>query len=1037
MRKILYLIMLLIMLIVVSGCNTDNGIKLLYENPEIEMYVGETINVKPTILGEVEDGNYTLNYELSDIMAEIDDEGNLTALESGFIVVLVTINIDENAFASLTINIKDIEEGKYIINFDVNGGEKLDKETIIFSKDEKIELPIPVREGYIFLGWYIDDTLIETIKNRNYDLVAKWEYIPNKYTISYNIDNGVYLSKYNTRSELINDLILDIQSIKGEKYDLEYFMNVEDTGFGIFASTKNGKTFFSDSSMFLKWGWLIKYAKEVRILEDLDVSQYDNMLINRYVNTQAATINIELIAFISGRKINFTAGDVAFESSDYRIQETANGFWGMLHNSYMENNSFIKDTMLLSAIPNAVKVGGVFEGWYSSSDLNESSRITSTTKIDDDIILYPKFSAVSSTTNVKFDYNGGLTEELLNLYGNTISSLKISNFNGGEGFFSGYNNNIYMDSKSTDPKAQFSTRIYIAKDEYTNLYKIISILKSGSVSSWPKNAEYVVTISGQYSGTYDDNFNLANVKVGNNVIFDKEFSSASSLSLITMSICDSSVSNDILDKSVNDNFVMPIPIKLGYSFEGWYDDFGNKYESAMDFKGMNKINLYAIWKFKGQIIGAFDDKSWVVSGNTIQLSTTYIGENDINLKWTSENPSIAAVDSAGTVKGISEGLALIVVSDSTFPDVKFEFYVTVFNEDPSGILKLIVDSNNANVYSRNNLIIGIATEPGYYYGDVVGSVSKLLFEDYTVHNDYYLSNPNNATTLNGLGKNGIDFITVHYAADMTGSSTNGGKNLAAYNKTCNTNGISASWHYSIGPDGIWASQNEAWGAWHAGASKRFSWNDSGVTYKSTDPEFAKITLGNDGYFYINGQKTIIKNTTSGKKLNNMGLAFKVENGKYYLGGHYYNESYRYISSAGGNNNSIGMETSCAEGSDLWLTWQYTAQLCANLLLKYELPITQLVGHHFFSGKWCPQPMLEFDLEIWWEFVELVRQQMLYYDNYSNYVLDFSTESSYLRDNGRVSTLPTYSECAIYTVSYFDGTTTKTVTLSSLIPGTIA
>ena len=131
-----------------------------------------------------------------------------------------------------------------------------------------------------------------------------------------------------------------------------------------------------------------------------------------------------------------------------------------------------------------------------------------------------------------------------------------------------------------------------------------------------------------------------------------------------------------------------------------------------------------------------------------------------------------------------------------------------------------------------------------------------------------------------------------------------------------------------------------------------------------------------------------------------------------------------------------METSVREGSDLWLTWQYTAQLCAKLLLKYKLPLNRLVGHHFFSGKWCPQPMLEYDLEIWYEFVELTRQQMSLYENYSNYSLSFESSSDYLGNNGWVTSLPAYPECATYTVTYSDDNTSKTITLSSILPGNL-
>ena len=440
------------------------------------------------------------------------------------------------------------------------------------------------------------------------------------------------------------------------------------------------------------------------------------------------------------------------------------------------------------------------------------------------------------------------------------------------------------------------------------------------------------------------------------------------------------------------------------------------------------------------IKGEFLDQSYVVANKTIRLGATTKGVSS-NLVWTSKTPSIATVSSNGVVTGVKEGLAEIVVSSAENPDVSFTFYVTVLDAEPTGMLKLLLDSNNKEIYTKEHLLIGIKIgSDGAYYADIVGSVSKLLFEDYVVYDDYYLANPSNKSTLTGAGKGGIDFITVHYAADMPYSASamyNGGKNLASYNKSCNTSGTQASWHYSVGNDGIWASQNEAYGAWHAGASKTMTWTDSGLTTAQVGSDLytTDVTMGSDGYFYIKGVRTTIKNSsTGGTKLNGMGLGVKVVGNKVYLGGHYQNASYDYISSTGGNNNSIGMETSVREGSDLWLTWQYTAQLCAKLLLKYELPLNRLVGHHFFSGKWCPQPMLENDLEIWYEFVELTRQQMALYQNYSNYTLAFSSNSEYLKDNGRVSSLPTYSECVTYTVTYATGSTTKTVTLSSILPG---
>ena len=437
--------------------------------------------------------------------------------------------------------------------------------------------------------------------------------------------------------------------------------------------------------------------------------------------------------------------------------------------------------------------------------------------------------------------------------------------------------------------------------------------------------------------------------------------------------------------------------------------------------------------------GEFEDTSYVIVENTIQLSAKVVGTTSSGLIWTSKTPDIATVDDSGVVEGVKEGVAEIVVSCKDNAELSFTFYVTVLAEEATGMLKFLLDSHNSEIYYRENLLIGLALgSDGAYLQNIVGSVSKLLFEDYVVYDEFYLSNPSNKSTLNGAGIGGIDFITVHYAADMPYSESamfNGGRNLASYNKSCNTNGTQASWHYSVGNDGIWASQNEAYGAWHAGTSKKMTWSDSGITTEQigTDIYTTDVTLGSDGYFYIKGVKSAIKNTLGGK-LNGMGLGVKLVGDKWYLGGCF--ASGTYIGSTGGNNNSIGMETSVREGSDLWLTWQYTAQLCAKLLIKYQLPLNRLVGHHFFTGKWCPQPMLENDLEIWYEFVELTRQQMELYNNYNDYSLSFASSSSYLKDNGRVAKLPNIPECVTYTITYQNGSTTKTITLSSILPGVL-
>lgn len=70
------------------------------------------------------------------------------------------------------------------IHFYTNGGEKLDNVYYTYGKDKLLEkLPVPKKEGYIFKGWFLDNTLetrVRTTPNPNFNdktivhLYAKW-----------------------------------------------------------------------------------------------------------------------------------------------------------------------------------------------------------------------------------------------------------------------------------------------------------------------------------------------------------------------------------------------------------------------------------------------------------------------------------------------------------------------------------------------------------------------------------------------------------------------------------------------------------------------------------------------------------------------------------------------------------------------------------------------------------------------------------------------------------------------------------------------
>lgn len=78
-------------------------------------------------------------------------------------------------------------------------------------------------------------------------------------------------------------------------------------------------------------------------------------------------------------------------------------------------------------------------------------------------------------------------------------------------------------------------------------------------------------------------------------------------------------------------------------------------------------------------------------------------------------------------------------------------------------------------------------------------------------------------------------------------------------------------------------------------------------------------------------------------------------------------------------------------------------------------------------------MLEYDLEIWYEFLELVRSEHanLQLDNLK---LEFETDLEYLNNNGRVVKQANESQVVSYTVTITHNGKTETITLASIIEG---
>ena len=484
--------------------------------------------------------------------------------------------------------------------------------------------------------------------------------------------------------------------------------------------------------------------------------------------------------------------------------------------------------------------------------------------------------------------------------------------------------------------------------------------------------------------------------------------------------------------------------------------------------------VFDVEVYSNDIIEAsFESDSYAVVGETLQInaSITRKDKSKADVKWESLTPEIATVDEDGTVTAVKAGLAKIVASDPTNAELKVEFQVTVLAEKAAGFAEFLLNAHESNIFTQYNL--GIGSGVPEYYKDIFGSVSKLLMNyDYQVDDSRKNMEKENNTGDYFDPITSVEFITVHY----TGNMSSGADAKANANYFVGDNAVSI--HYCTGNDGIYQALTHDLGGYHAGDSGAleqvgpFQWMPTGVKVGANDPLYPNFTISTDFYYEINGQKTSIPmpkpwnysgrgtdhtlnpdGTISSKAnfgqsgfqnrepesfMNDMSLPFKVVGDEYYMGTTWWCYTQVYegrICSTGGNRNSIGIESCVDKGSDLWYTWQITAQLVARLLNQYNLEMTRVRGHHFFTAKDCPQPMLENNLCIWWKFLELVEAERELLNEYSDYEITFVSNNPDIVDNhGRIIAQPSETTCVSYTITFTKDGQSQSITLSSIING---
>ena len=150
---------------------------------DIEIYKDEKVNVMDYVYPQIDAALYN-KYEIVDTsIASMDLDGFIKGLNSG-VTKMHVVSYFDGYEKDINIKVNNTLD-QVTISFESNGGTKVDSITADIGS-EIVEPNVPIKEGYNFVGWYLDNETFENkyefngMPDEDIILYAKWDLIERK-----------------------------------------------------------------------------------------------------------------------------------------------------------------------------------------------------------------------------------------------------------------------------------------------------------------------------------------------------------------------------------------------------------------------------------------------------------------------------------------------------------------------------------------------------------------------------------------------------------------------------------------------------------------------------------------------------------------------------------------------------------------------------------------------------------------------------------------------------------------------------------------
>ncbi len=312
---------------------------------------------------------------------------------------------------------------EYNISYNLDGGINNQINPLTYNVEDNIVLADPMKDGYIFRGWFKESTFENEVTGINlqyygnpYNLYAKWELAT--YNINYQLYGGTNNDGNTTSYTILTDDIV-LQNPSKEHYNFD--------GWYTESNYRNKKEIIQKGSfgiinLYAKWTpkeYVINYVLNDGLNSQLNPNTYN---IEQYVSfknptrdgytfvgwyTESTFVNkIDVInREFWGTSITLYA---KWEVTTNTINYVTNG--GVLDNRNENSFTILSDDITLYG---ADRVGYDFEGWYNNSSFN-GNKVTNIPKGSfGNITLYAKYN---SLYNISGNVITGVTDYTKSTY---------------------------------------------------------------------------------------------------------------------------------------------------------------------------------------------------------------------------------------------------------------------------------------------------------------------------------------------------------------------------------------------------------------------------------------------------------------------------------------------------------------------------------------------------------------------------------------------------------------------------------------------